>query len=258
MNMSFFNKIFASIGIGAAKVDTKLSSTSYKAGDVVEGIVEVTGGNVEQKIDEIYMTVFATYIKEADDQKYTKQAEIAKVKLNEPFVITANEKKEIPFSFELPLDTPITKGASRVWIQTGLDIKGAVDPADRDYIEIIPNALTSAILETISNIGFKLRQVENEEAPYRLRKRLPFIQEFEFYPVSGPFRGKLDELEVVFFQISQDEVEVILEIDRRARGLGGFLAEALDMDESIVKLTITTNDVPNLQDKLTDVIARFS
>ncbi|WP_243385126.1 sporulation protein [Bacillus kexueae] len=256
--MSFFNKIFASIGIGAAKVDTKLSKNSYRAGEVVEGIVEVVGGNVEQKIDEIYLTVFATYVKEIDDQKHTKQAEITKVKLNEPFVITANEKKEIPFTFQLPLDTPITKGASRVWIHTGLDIKGAVDPADRDYIEVIPTNVATSIFQAIDELGFKLRQVENEEAPYRLRKRLPFIQEFEFYPVQGPFRGKLDELEVVMFQLSEEQVEVILEIDRRARGFGGFLAEALDMDETIVKLTINSSDLSNVRSMLQEVIEQYS
>ncbi|WP_243290767.1 sporulation protein [Bacillus sp. FJAT-47783] len=255
--MSFFHKMFASIGIGAAKVDTKLASNSFCAGEIIEGVVEVKGGNVEQKIDEIYLTVLATYMKEDDDQKYTKQAEIAKVKLNEPFVITANEHKTIPFSFQLPLDTPITKGSSRVWIHTGLDIKGAVDPEDRDYIEVVPNELTNAVFKSIGELGFQLKQVENEEAPYRLRKRLPFIQEFEFYPVEGPFRGRLDELEVVFFQISQNEIEVVFEIDRRARGLAGFLAEALEMDESLVKVTITNRDIHHLTEQLADLLNRY-
>ncbi|MBR8644596.1 sporulation protein [[Brevibacterium] frigoritolerans] len=37
MHMSFFDKMKASIGIGAAKVDTKLEKDSYKQGETVKG-----------------------------------------------------------------------------------------------------------------------------------------------------------------------------------------------------------------------------
>jgi len=255
--MSFFNKMFASIGIGAAKVDTKLATDTFKAGDLVEGAVEIKGGNVEQKIDEIYLTVFSTYIKEADDQKYTKQAEIKKVKINEPFVIGANESKVIPFEFRLPYDTPVTLGASRVWIHTGLDIKGAIDPQDKDYIEVKPNALMEKVISSLHQLGFKLRQVENEAAPYRFRKRLPFVQEFEFYPISGKFNGKLDELEVIFLPSDDNELELIIEIDRKARGLAGLFAEAMDLDETLVKVRITNDDISQIQQTLSSTIEKY-
>lgn len=255
--MSFFNKMFASIGIGAAKVDTKLTTDTFKAGETVEGIVEIIGGNVEQKIDEIYLTVFSTYIKEDDDQKYTKQAEIMKVKINEPFTISARETKVIPFHFTLPYDTPVTIGASRVWIHTGLDIKGAIDPQDKDYIEVHPNTLMEKVLTSLHQLGFKLRQVENEEAPLRLRKRLPFLQEFEFYPTSGKFNGKLDELEVVFLPINENELELLMEIDRKARGLTGLFAEAFDLDETLVKVRITKEDISHMELKLSSTIEKF-
>ncbi|MDQ0162769.1 sporulation protein [Aeribacillus alveayuensis] len=255
--MSFFNKMFASIGIGAAKVDTKLTTEQLQPGELVEGVIEVYGGNVDQKIDEIYLTVFSTYIKEEDDQKYTKKVEIAKIKINEPFIISANEEKVIPFSFTLPLDTPITKGASKVWIHTGLDIKGAIDPQDTDYVDVIPNDLMAAVLNTLKQLGFKLRQVENEAASFRTRRRLPFVQEFEFYPITGMFMGKLDELEVIFFQHRKNEIELMLEIDRRARGLSGLLAEALDLDESLITVTITEQDREKMTEKLAATIQQF-
>lgn len=66
-------------------------------------------------------------------------------------------------------------------------------------------------------------------------------------PMSGPYAGKLDELEVMFNEQSKDKVEILLEVDRRARGLGGFLAEALDMDESIVTLNVDASDAPDLK-----------
>ncbi len=105
--MSLFNKVFASIGIGSATVNTKLERDQVVPGEEVKGIVEIRGGNVEQKIDVIYLSIYTTYIKETDDNKYTKTGLIDQIRLNEPFTVKSKELKEIPFSFKLPIDTPI-------------------------------------------------------------------------------------------------------------------------------------------------------
>ncbi|TMU86866.1 sporulation protein [Bacillus sp. BHET2] len=256
--MSIFNKVFASIGIGAATVDTKLEKSSYQAGETVNGVVEITGGSTEQSVDAIYLTLFTTYIRESDDKKFTDYAPIQKVQISNPFTVDEHEKKELPFTFTLPFETPITYGNTRVWVATGVDIKNAVDPKDKDYIEIIPNQLTNAILTSIQELGFRIRKVECEQAPRRFRGRYPFIQEFEFVPVSGSYQRKLDELEVMFLNQSEGQVEVLLEVDRRARGLSGFLAEALEMDESMLKMTIRTTDLPDLTSKLQNEINKFA
>ncbi|PFA70146.1 sporulation protein SpoOM [Bacillus sp. AFS015802] len=256
--MSIFNKVFASIGIGAATVDTKLEKSSYVAGETVNGVVEIKGGSTEQSVDAIYLTLFTTYIRESDDKKYTDYAPIQKVQISDPFTVLENETKEFPFTFTLPFETPITYGNTRVWVGTGVDIKNAVDPKDKDYIEIVPNQLTNSILTSIQELGFRIRKVECEQAPRRYRGRYPFIQEFEFVPVNGQYQRKLDELEVMFLNQTEDQVELLLEVDRRARGLGGFLAEALEMDESIVKMTIRSSDVSQLALKLQAAIDKFA
>ncbi|WP_064091334.1 sporulation protein [Rossellomorea aquimaris] len=255
--MSFFNKVFASIGIGAATVDTKLEKSSYQAGETAKGIVEVTGGNAEQTIDSIYLTLFTTYIRESDDKNYTDYAPIQKVQISEPFTIGENEKKELPFTFTLPFETPITYGNTRVWVATGLDIKNAVDPKDKDYIEILPNTLINNVLNSVQDLGFRIRKVECEEAPRRFRGRYPFIQEFEFVPVNGQFQRTLDELEIMFYNQSEDQVDLLIEVDRRARGLGGFLAEALEMDESMIRMTVRTSELPSFPSKLKEEISRL-
>ncbi|MGJ7921681.1 sporulation protein [Neobacillus sp. LXY-4] len=256
--MSFFNKVFASIGIGSATVDTKLASDTLVPGEEIKGIVEIRGGNIEQQIDEIYLTLNTSYLKESDEKKYSVNATIDQVRLNEPLVIKPQETKQIPFSFTIPIDTPISLGRTKIWVATGLDIKNAVDPTDKDYIKVIPTPLMEGVINAVNDLGFRLREAECEEAPYRLRKRLPFVQEFEFVPITSPFRGKLDELEVVFFPRSSSETDVYLQVDRKARGLGGFLAEALEMDESHIHFTVTTADLPLLREKLAETIQRYS
>lgn len=256
--MSFFNKMLASIGVGSAKVDTKLEKSSYTAGETIRGEAEVYGGNVEQQIDAIYLTLYTTYIKEVDDNKYTANAPVQKFKVSDPFIVQVNETKFIPFSFKLPFDVPITVGKTEVWVATELDIRSGVDAQDRDYIEIRPSQLASQILEGIQQIGFRLRKAECEQASYRYRSHYPFLQEFEFVPTGGMFRGKLDELEIVFLSQTESQAEILMQVDRKARGFGGFLAEALDVDESHVRLTIKQQDLHNIGEILRQTIERYA
>lgn len=256
--MSFLNKVFASVGIGSANVDTRLKRDTFVPGDVIEGLVAIKGGKVEQNIDDIYLSLNTTYLKESDDKKYTVSACIERFRVSEPFIIAANEVKEIPFSFRLPEDTPVTLGRSKIWLATGLDIKNAVDPTDTDYLKVLPTDLMTSVFQAVQDLGFRLREADCEEAPHRMRRRLPFVQEFEFVPVSGQFRGRLDELEIVFFPGGNGSTDIVLQVDRRARGLGGFLAEALERDETNVRLSVSSADIPYIRQKIENVIGKYA
>lgn len=255
--MSFFNKVFASVGIGAAKVDTKLEKDRVMPGEEVRGVVQIRGGSTEQNIEDIYLSLHTTYIKEADDKKYTATAEIDRFRLTQSFIIKENETKEIPFSFRLPLEMPLSLGRTKVWVATGLDIKNAVDPSDKDYLTVVPNPVMEGILTAVSDLGFRLREAECEEAPRHLRRHLPFVQEFEFVPVSGRFRGRLDELELVFYPNNENDIEVLMQVDRRARGIGGFLSEAMGIDETYVRMNVHSADLPSLKQKIQSAIERY-
>ncbi len=256
--MALFNKVLAQIGVGAATVDTKLVKAQLTAGEKIEGTIEVYGGNTDQNIDCIYLRLYTTYVREVDDKKIKENVVLNSFKINDLFTIQPGETKAIPFSFDLPIDTPVTMGNTRVWVTTGLDIKNAIDPRDIDYVEVLPNPIIHASINAMSEIGFRLRQVECEEAPHRLRRRLPFMQEFEFVPTKGAFYGKLDEVELTFLPDGFNRFEVFMEVDRRARGIAGLFAEALDMDESIVRFHVTDQEIPKLKQMFQDVIQRYS
>lgn len=74
------------------------------------------------------------------------------------------------------------------------------------------------------------------------------MQEFEFQATNNTYRRYLDELEIVFLEQSERSVEILIQVDRCARRLGGFLSEAFNMDERFMRLTIFEND--NIQVKL--------
>src|SRR4051794_19065131 len=106
--MSFFNKVLASIGIGAATVDTKLEKEQVIPGEEIKGIVLIQGGSTEQRIDDIYLAIHTQYIKEINDKKNYVTASIERFRLAAAFTLNPNERREIPFTFQLPLDTPVT------------------------------------------------------------------------------------------------------------------------------------------------------
>ncbi|WP_237458274.1 sporulation protein [Pontibacillus yanchengensis] len=254
--MLLFKKFMASLGVGAAKVDTQLEKERYVAGEVVNGKVVMKGGNAAQQIDRINLFLMTEVIKEVDDRKVREEEVLHSFNITEAFTLQEEEEKEIEFSFRLPLDTPASFGRLPIWFQTGLDIPMALDPQDRDHIHVDPSENVQTVLTAVQHdLGFSLRKVEVEFA-----KNHQIVQEFEFSP-GGKFRSDLDELEILFFP-KESGLDLVLQVDRRAKGLGGLLAEALDADESYVRTHFTNEELSEspseVAEKLEQVISRFS
>lgn len=259
--MSMFKRMLASVGIGSAKVDLMLHQDVVKAGDMISGVVRIEGGRVEQHVDDVYAFVMTRYLKEQNDSKMEVEATLAKFLLASKFTVEAEQVYEFPVSFRLPANTPVTMGRTPVWIQTGLDIKEAVDPKDQDRLEVRPHPHSAVVLEAASELGFRLRKVDCEYAPrYSRTHGLPFVQEFEFVP-SSQFRGQLDELEIVFYP-DENGVDLLLQIDRKARGLAGFFSEALDTDERFVRIRFDRNQLASgsgfIAGQLAETIRRYA
>lgn len=252
--MSFMKRMLSSIGIGAAKVDTTLEDEPFAPGETIDALVTITGGEVETQVDDIYFSLHTSYEEERDDKTVNCTALLDKIKLHDGFVLAPGEQVEVPVSLQLPWDTPLTLGKTKVWIRTGLDVKQALDPGDTDYIQVVPDLLIGSLFEALESLGFTLVEATCEGvAEYRHGER-PFVQEFEFKPAQGPFAHQLDELEIVCFQLD-DGLEVLMEIDRKVRGLGSLLAELTDTDESYVRFVFGEADLDHLADQLHDLIA---
>ncbi len=67
------------------------------------------------------------------------------------------------------------------------------------------------------------------------------MQELELRP-TREFRNELDELEILY-SIHDNYLELIIEIDRKAKGLAGIFAEAIDIDETKGRLQITKEEL---------------
>ncbi|SFD41209.1 sporulation protein [Pseudoalteromonas denitrificans] len=260
--MSIFNKVLSSVGIGAAKVDTVLEYSEVEPGGEISGVVKIVGGKVEQNINKIDLDVICNYTVEveredSDGNEETvtkvKKYKLTSYKIKEAFTIQPKEKIDIPFSFELSQDAPLSVGQSKTWIDTNLDIERALDKSDKDYLHVSANDLQQAVIDALEELGFRLYEADCEGIESASFSRLPFVQELEFKTISGDFHGKFDEVEVVFFARGE-QLEVVFEIDRKSKGLMGFFKEAMDLDESNARLVVTEDDIDDLEDSIYEIL----
>lgn len=239
-----FRRLLSSVGVGAATVDTRLEKSEFAPGDEVRGVVEIKGGNVEQEIRGIRLDVQTYYKRESGDNTVTETGTIESFDVSGPRVVRPNTEEEVQVSFRLPYETPLTLGRTSVWVRTALDVERAIDPSDSDSITVKPNPTMRFVLASFEKLGFRMREADNEELPHRLRRHLSFGQEIEFVATGGEFRGRFDEVELVMFP-SEDEVDLLMQVDRRARGLGSFLSEQMGTDESYASLSVPESATPS-------------
>jgi sporulation-control protein len=259
--MSMFNKVIASIGIGSATVDTKLKSAYIQQGEILEGIIEVKGGSTEQRIETINLKLMTMFGHEGSDR--LSPATVEDQQLNEPFTISKGERKTIPFSFQVPLDTPITmidpetqKNVPPVWIDTAIDIRNAVDPKDRDFVSVDPTTVHENIIDAIKVIGFKFQQMESQNTPSWIKTNRPFVQQYEFIPSYGKYSRKLDELEVYILQ-GDRETTVYFEIDKRSKGSMAALKEKFNLDEHRGSVTLDNQQILINRSRISDTFEQI-
>jgi sporulation-control protein len=202
--------LLSRVGVGSATVDTKVPER-VTAGETIAGTVEVEGGSADQQIDAIYFALETRYRRDEG----SSTAVIDKFQLTETFTIEAGTERVMDIEVDVPAWTPITRGRAEVWIETGLDIDWALDPDDTDYVEVAPTDRMQRVFDAVADLGFELKTAEPEAAPAAFQTgERPYVQEFDFVPRDGPFRGELDEIDIVF-EPTAGELAVYLEIDPR-------------------------------------------
>lgn len=245
--MSLFKKVLSSVGIGSAKVDAIVDNERTTPGELIQGHVEVQGGKVAQAINHIKLEVRCYYYSEetyyetdedGEESEHTRrirnEAILASYKLTDAFTTDIGQTQRFDFSIELPFYAPLSFGDARIWLRTDLDIAAAIDKSDKDTLEVLPTPRQQQLLDAMNALGFVLAEVECEEGR---QFGQPYVQEFEFKPQQGEFRGRVDEVEVLMVS-HPDRLELLIEIDRRARGFSGFFSEISGRDETKLWLDI--------------------
>jgi sporulation-control protein len=251
------NKILASFGIGAAKVDARLQNNRVRIGENLQGEIHIQGGSVEQSISQIYMYLFTYYYRKVNDNETLHKEVLASYRVSDSLVISPGEKKVLPFQLKVPYHTPISFNKQKVYLSTGLDIERAIDPKDLDPVIVEPDPLMEEIFRQVDALGFR-HSFDSGKCKHasRIHRAVPFVQEFEFKP-HGTFRDRLDEIELIF-DVHESGIDILMQVDKKANNLMGLFAEALDLDEKYVRFTIHRNQpVPSnlIESKIRDALS---
>ncbi len=223
-----FKKLLASMGAGGASVETVLHDPNVVPGGVVQGEVRVQGGSVAQQIEGLSVGLQARVEVESGDNEYKQDVGFHKQRLGGAFEVAAGAVHTVPFSLEIPWETPITAFMGRhltgmnVGVTTELEIARAVDSGDLDPVHVHPLPAQQALLDAFGTLGFSFRNADLERGTIRgTRQQLPFYQEIEFN-APQQYRG-LNQVELSFVA-GEREMDVVLEMDKKP----GLFGESSD------------------------------
>ena len=218
-----FKKILASVGIGAAKVDTVLETEHLQPGQKFQAQIIVNGGDVVQEVTGLELALMTRIKHDGENGEYFTNHVLEKWSVGERFSIGPGEQKVIPFEARLHSETPITEinagyNYSFVWIETGLDIDLALDPSDKDTLHIYPNEAVKTCLAAMEKLGFTLVKADVEQGYLKAADFQSFsgcYQELEYRPNSQSIFG-IQEIELSFVPEAH-KTHVLIELDRAFR-----------------------------------------
>ncbi|NLU71074.1 sporulation protein [Streptomyces sp. HNM0574] len=214
-----FKKLFASVGIGAASVDTVLHEPNVVPGGVVQGEVRIEGGSVVQEIQGLSVGLQARVEVETNDGERKQNIEFGRQQLGGALTLQEGSQHTVPFQLAVPWETPITMfmgqplPAMNIGVTTELAIARAVDSTDLDPVNVHPLPAQQAVLDAFGALGFRFKNADMEKGRIRgTRQQLPFYQEIEFF-APQQYRG-LNQVEVSFVA-DGGEMDVVMEMDKK-------------------------------------------
>ncbi|GAA2641268.1 sporulation protein [Streptomyces axinellae] len=214
-----FKKLFASMGVGGASVDTVLHEPNALPGGVLQGEVRIQGGSVTQEVESLSVGLQARVEVETNDGEVKRNIEFGRQRLGGAITLEEGAGHVVPFGLEVPWETPVTTFLGQqlvgmeIGVTTELAIARALDSSDLDPVNIHPLPAQQAILDAFGSLGFRFKSADMEKGHIRnTRQQLPFYQEIEFF-APQQYRG-LNQVELSFVADSRG-MDVVLEMDKK-------------------------------------------
>jgi sporulation-control protein len=224
-----FRRMLRAFGVGGPGVETELVDPHCRPGGVLEGTVQVTGGDHPVDVEYVAIGLITRVEVESGDSEYESDQEFHRQRLTGSFRLDPGRRHEVPFRFDVPWETPITElygqrlNGMTMGLSTELEVARAVDKSDLDAVAVHPLPAQERILEALLRLGFRFSRADVERGRvYGVEQRLPFYQEIEFYPPAAYATG-INQLELTFLP-TPERLQVVLEVDRR----GGRFTEGQD------------------------------
>jgi sporulation-control protein len=224
-----FQKVMASFGQGGATVDARILDRHVRPGGTLHGEVLLVGGQVDQEVESLAVTLLARVEHEAQNGGEPEVVDLPfqNVQLVGKEMVRSGAQVKVPFEVQMPWETPVTTVFGKyltgmaVGLQTNLNLsRTVVDPQDVDAIPIEPVPAQHRILDAMSRLGFQFRSANLvKERVSGADQQLPFFQEINFAP-SPSFAKAFHEVAVTFLARPRD-VQVVLDVTKQVRVLKG-------------------------------------
>ncbi|MBA4493850.1 sporulation protein [Paenactinomyces guangxiensis] len=244
-------QFFASLGVGAAKIDLILDRDSVIMGEEVTGKIVLKGGDVKQLIEGLNVEFRLSSSYKKGDHHVNINENIATIPVtSEIFTVYPDQIKEYPFSFICPRHLPVSSINTRYYFQTHLEIKEGLDAQDRDFVDVYATGIQNNFLQGFKALGF-VHQGEGYSG-----SRDQGYQIIQFRPTNW-LRGQYDEI-VFMYQphLTQNSVSGYFELDKRTTGILGKIADELDLDEKKGRFYFDAEDLAS-PDKAAQTIRQF-
>jgi len=234
-----FRKLMAAFGAGV-EVDTVLTNTGVRPGELLRGVVHFRGGNSEYKVEGIHIDLTAVVEVESGDNEYRTTYSFLRQQVAGSFQLAAGAQHQQPFQIMMPWETPISAIAGhplrgmQLGVQTELALAGAIDKGDLDPLFVSPLPAQDHVIAALDRLGFQFKKADLERGTL-YGSTMPFFQEIEYY-AGGQWRRHFNELELTFIA-GPRQMDVILEADKR----GGFLTSSHD---TYNRFTVRYDDHP--------------
>jgi sporulation-control protein len=224
-----FKRMLRSLGVGGPSVETVLTNPNARPGGQLEGQVQVIGGDHVAEIEYVALGLLTRVEVESSDSEWSTDQEFARQAITGRFQVAPGQRLDIPFRFEVPIETPITHVYGQplhgmtMGLRTELEVARAVDKGDLDPFAVHPLPAQERILDGFAQLGFRFKRADLERGRiHGAQQMLPFYQEIEFYP-APQYARSINELELTFIATAYN-LQVVLEIDKR----GGAFTEGHD------------------------------
>ncbi len=226
-----FKTLFASVGIGAAKVDTVLQTEHLVPGQPFQADIIIRGGDVAQDLSGLELALMTKIKVETEEGVELFTHELQNWSLADTTTIEPGQEIRVPFRAELPSETPVTElpvdnNQCVVWLTTGLSIDRGLDASDKDYLHIHPNKVMQRCMAVMDELGYRMNKADVEKgylSAAGFRSVSGCYQELEYHPGAGGFlggiKGGVQEVELSFVPAAE-ETHLLIELDRAFRGDG--------------------------------------
>ena len=210
-------KLPRALGAGGPGVDTVLERSRVRPGDQVTGQVHVEGGDHDVDVEHIAVGLVTGVA--AGDTEFCRAA------VSGPLRLAAGERRSIPFSVDVPWETPVTSVDGRhlpgmtLGTRTELSVANAVGHTDLDPLHVTPLTSQERVLAAFARLGFVCAKGDVGQGRIQgLHQELPFFQELGFRPPETR-AGTVGEVGLSFVA-DRHHLAVVLEADRRGAAFG--------------------------------------